>query len=106
MLDNALKYTPSEALISVSVQKESNSRFLVTIEDNGDGVDESDLDKLVQPFYRSQQVTAMPPEEYKGGFGLGMSIVAKSVKKMGGELTLEKSLQGGLSVTMALPIGA
>lgn len=67
LFDNAVRYVPQGGQVNVGLQVE-DGRCVLTIEDNGPGVAESELDKLGVPFYR-------PASSQPGGCGLGLAIV-------------------------------
>ncbi len=95
LLRNADKYSPNDRPISVNLF-ENNDNIIIQIDDNGPGVSESDLQKLEQPFYRAGN------QMHTDGFGLGLSIVTRSLGQIGGELKLENRKQGGLRATITL----
>ena len=53
-------------------------RVLVSVEDNGEGISEADIDKIFEPFF-----TTKPSDK---GTGLGLSLVREFVEKMGGRI--------------------
>ncbi len=73
LLDNAIKYTPSQGIISiVSVRDGDNWRVEIT--DNGPGIPDSEHEKVVQRFYRLDQSRTTP------GSGLGLALVFAVLK--------------------------
>lgn len=95
IIDNAIKYGESA---EVEIDSDSK-RLVVTIRDNGPGVPEADMQKILSPFYRLEQSR----NEYTGGIGLGLSIADNIVRSHGGVLMLSNSDQGGLLVKVELP---
>lgn len=69
LLDNALKYTPIGAIITVSVE-EADRLPTAIIADNGPGVPALERDKILRRFYRVDTSRGLP------GAGLGLSLVA------------------------------
>ena len=65
LIDNAIRYCPTESQVKVRLEKNK-----ILVEDNGGGVDEADLVKLGQRFYR-------PAGQNEKGSGLGLSIVRR-----------------------------
>ncbi|WP_233115867.1 quorum sensing histidine kinase QseC [Aggregatibacter actinomycetemcomitans] len=63
LIDNAIRYCPQGSRIKVRLEKSK-----IAVEDNGGGVDDADLAKLGQRFYR-------PAGQNEKGSGLGLSIV-------------------------------
>jgi two-component system OmpR family sensor kinase len=86
-IQNALRFTPEEGLVTLSVRTDENN-FIVEVIDEGEGVDES-VD-LFAPFKRSLQST---------GAGLGLFIAQNAAESMGVEINLEnrKDAQGAVA---------
>ncbi len=95
LLDNALKYTPSGAVITVFIAKHENSVRLV-VEDNGPGIPERFRVSVFDRFSRL-------PGSRADGCGLGLSIVREIVLRHKGEVGLARGAQGGLKVIIDLP---
>lgn len=96
IIGNACKYSPQEQGVEVTL-KQQGQQVYILIQDHGPGVDEAELSQLQQPFYRAGNSMHTP------GFGLGLSIAARAIKKHQGQLTMENQAQGGLLVTLTLP---
>lgn len=72
VISNAIKYSNANGKISIDLSKKG-SKTICSISDNGIGIAKEDLDKIFNPFYRSD---ATNHPEIKGS-GLGLSIVKK-----------------------------
>ena len=70
------------------------------VEDDGNGIDESEYQNIFQPFYRID--TARTRET--GGIGLGLAIVFNTVQQHQGYISAQKSELGGLSIEIRLPL--
>lgn len=91
LIDNAIKYTPEQGVINVSVIQQ-NDEAIVIVEDSGKGISPDLYEQLTKRFYRIQN-------HQEVGSGLGLSIVDKAVEKLNGELSFAKSESlGGLKV--------
>lgn len=73
LLDNAIKYTPSQGVISITCSKDGDD-WSVEISDNGPGIPKSEHKKVVQRFYRLDQSRTTP------GSGLGLALVFAVLK--------------------------
>ncbi|ENW89898.1 ATP-binding protein [Acinetobacter dispersus] len=97
LIDNAIKYTPNQGIINISVYSDADDFAYVQIEDSGNGIDPEQYDKVLKRFYRVHH-------HLEVGSGLGLSIVDKATQRLGGILTLSRSIElGGLSVLVKLP---
>lgn len=81
LLDNAHKYSPTDAPFTLSV-KESGSDVQLAVIDNGMGIPDQQKDLIFQRFYR---VDESHSTEIKGS-GLGLSIVSQLVKLNNGRI--------------------
>ncbi|ENU24911.1 hypothetical protein F993_00294 [Acinetobacter proteolyticus] len=97
LIDNAIKYTPNQGIINISVYSDTDDFAYIQIEDSGNGIDPEQYDKVLKRFYRVHH-------HLEVGSGLGLSIVDKATQRLGGILTLSRSIElGGLSVLVKLP---
>jgi two-component system sensor histidine kinase TctE len=99
LVDNALRYTPENGVVSVAVDQAPQSAGLarVRVIDNGPGIPAEFRDRVFLRFYR------LEGGDYTGS-GLGLSIVREIVQGHGGEIWLEDATPG-LVVTVTLPLG-
>ncbi|WP_371168771.1 sensor histidine kinase [Aliiroseovarius sp. 2305UL8-7] len=94
LLRNALDATKTVDLPQVDIIVSRGDYVLITVRDNGDGVD--DLDNLFEPFY-----TTKAPGD---GVGLGLAISSGIVTDLGGRLTARNGQDGGAVFEVELPI--
>ncbi|MER7583999.1 HAMP domain-containing sensor histidine kinase [Kitasatospora sp. NPDC097691] len=96
LLDNAVKYSPPGGTIEVRLQQ-----GVLTVRDHGPGIPPDELQYVFDRFWRSPSSRQLP------GSGLGLSIVAQSVREAGGEVTLGPASDGGPGAlaTVRLPGG-
>lgn len=81
-LSNAIKFTPESGTIDVKVFSQSQNAVFEVL-DSGPGVDDSQLDKLREPFFR-------PEGQVSGkGAGLGLAICHEIASKHNGDITLQ-----------------
>ena len=99
LLDNAVRHTPKDNEICVSLQiKGSNAVFSVA--DRGCGIPEESLKKVFQMFYTTAR------NEYSGkrGIGLGLSICQSIVEAHGGKIEARNREGGGAEFCFTLPM--
>jgi two-component system sensor histidine kinase CpxA len=101
---NAIKYTPKSSEVVISMYRlihNQQDSLNIVISDNGSGVPESTIEKLFQPFYRVDEAR----DRNSGGTGLGLAIAQQAVLAHNGQIKAKNKEDGGLSVTITLPIG-
>ncbi|WSL65794.1 HAMP domain-containing histidine kinase [Kitasatospora herbaricolor] len=94
LLDNAVKYSPPGGVVDVRLHE-----GLLTVRDHGPGIPQDELQYVFDRFWRSPSSRQLP------GSGLGLSIVAQSVRDAGGEVSLGPARDGGpgAQATVRLP---
>jgi len=102
LLENARRYgkTPDTGIASVDIEaKSSEDQVLVKLRDHGAGVPPEQLSYLIKPFFRGDMARTSAT-----GAGLGLSIVDKTMQRMGGVLSLANANDsaGGLVVLLRL----
>jgi signal transduction histidine kinase len=99
LIDNALKYG---GRADVGMARLANGALCIEVTDNGPGIAEEELGRVLEPFYRLENSR----NRDTGGTGLGLAIAAQLMLSIGGRLTLANRPQGGLKATVFLPQGA
>ena len=100
LLENARRYGKSadSGIARVRIAATARDQWVtLRVRDHGPGVPEEQLAILTRPFFRGDTARTEAT-----GAGLGLSIVAKMVRHMGGELTLANSPSGGLMAVIRL----
>ena len=72
----------------------------IRVADNGPGIPEAELEQVFEPFFRLEKSRSRET----GGTGLGLSIARTIVRAHGGDVTLSNRAEGGLLVTVTLPL--
>jgi len=98
LIDNAIKYTPSEGSIIISVAEAQNYARL-TVQDEGIGIAPEDVPKIFDRFYRSDESRARAT----GGTGLGLSIAKWIAERHGGYMEVLSRLNIGTKISIVLP---
>lgn len=100
LIENAHKYAES-AQIQVRRQTgevTAEDRLIIEIQDTGPGIDEAQLEKVFEPFYRVESSR----HRSSGGAGLGLAIARQIINNHGGDIRLSNH-GNGLLVTVSLP---
>lgn len=98
VLRNAIRFTPEQGHIDVGLQHDhSQQQWVITIDDEGPGVAEHELNSIFEPFYHSQYA------ERNKGVGLGLAIALRAINSHGGIISAANRPQGGLHVEIRLP---
>ncbi len=97
LVNNAGKYANR---IWVSARRSDEHHVTIMIEDDGPGIDPQLHDSVFQPFYRIDESR----NTQTGGVGLGLPIAMDIIHAHGGDIWLDKSKHGGLSVLIEIPV--
>jgi len=100
LISNAIKFTPEQGRVCLSVQKQ-NEEFLIRVSDTGMGIPKKDLLKIFDRFYCVHR-----PKEQIPGTGLGLAIVNTIVMRHGGRIEVESKQNQGSTFTVFLPLEA
>ncbi len=98
LLDNAAKYSPPPAKITVKVSK-GEETVVVSVIDQGPGIPPHDIAHIFERFYTVNKAHSRK----LGGAGLGLSLVKKIIEKHDGVLTVSSVLGEGTTFTFTLP---
>ena len=100
---NALVYTRDNTTVTIFLDSDladgiRNAR--IEVRDQGEGVPESELDKIFTPFYR----IAPSRDRNSGGSGIGLAITERAVRLHNGFIEAANHPDGGLKITITLPL--
>lgn len=101
LLDNALKYSSSGDIITVSARP-TKGQVAVYVTDTGQGIPAADLPHVFERFYRADK--ARSRSGGPSGTGLGLSIVRSVIEAHGGQISIDSQEGKGTSVRFTLPI--
>ncbi|SCA56866.1 putative Histidine kinase [Candidatus Terasakiella magnetica] len=90
LLENALTYTPKGSTVTLSLDKGPS----LSIRDHGPGIASGDKENLFKRFWRADR------SDTQKGSGLGLSIVAKTVKLHGASIDVDNHPEGGAIFTV------
>lgn len=98
LLRNALRHTPAESEVGLSLSCDARSQSLkIVVADAGPGVAESELAAIFEPFHRGEGAGG-------NGHGLGLAIARRAIEAHGGHLQARNRASGGLEVQIELPL--
>jgi len=97
LLDNACKYGPEGQTISIDFNVEGDT-CLISVEDEGPGVPESEREQIWQLYYRLER----EEERAINGTGIGLPIARELLAAMNGHCTVETASGGGARFVISL----
>ncbi|PLY05437.1 MAG: hypothetical protein C0622_01735 [Desulfuromonas sp.] len=98
LLDNALKYSPDAAPVTLSAEQEQE-RVLIRVHNGGAKIPAAERGQIFQRFYRGSQARSQEP-----GSGLGLYMAKTLAHSMGGDLVLEDEVGAGTCFLLTLPL--
>lgn len=100
VLDNAIKYSHHNGVVTVDLQADVDLAIL-TITDNGIGISKDDVTHVFEHFYRSAAVKNNT--KTASGYGLGLPLAQEIVRAHGGKIRIDSDEQHGTSIRITLP---
>lgn len=97
LLGNALHYSRPNGRVVVTLAR-NDTAAIVTIADDGVGIDPGDLPHVFERFYRADKAHST------SGFGLGLPIAARVIDLHGGDIEIDSRVGVGTTVTVRLPL--
>lgn len=99
LVSNAVKFTEQGGLVRLGMRRSADSGLVLTVEDNGIGISEEDLPRVMEPF---EQADASLSRNFEG-LGLGIPLACALVRLHGGDVRYESESGKGTTVSLALP---
>ena len=100
LIINSVKYGIERGVTEISCERINETKLLVRVNDNGDGIDEEHLPRLFERFYRVDKTR----NRNQGGSGLGLAIVKHLTQTNGGSVHLKSQLAKGSCFEIHLPL--
>ena len=97
LISNALKFT-DEGRVTIRADV-VDGRLVFSVRDTGRGIGREEKERIFQEFVRLRSAQGVD------GFGLGLSIVDRLVKLLGGSISLESRLGEGSKFIVSVPVG-
>jgi two-component system sensor histidine kinase VicK len=101
LVNNAIKYTSAGGRIVVKVDV-SNDCLVVDVVDSGIGINEADVARIFEKFYRAQD----PKVAEITGSGIGLALAREVVRLHGGDIQVESQIDQGSTFSLSLPLVA
>jgi signal transduction histidine kinase len=99
LIQNAIKYTPAQGRIVVELLRDKTNA-VITVQDSGSGISETDLTHIFDRFYRVKS----DRDRKTGGVGLGLAIARAIVLAHRGQIQVESKLGQGTTFSVRLPL--
>jgi signal transduction histidine kinase len=99
ILENAVRYTPSEGNVSISLMRKDSNAF-VAISDTGIGIPPEHLPHIFERFYRVDKARSRAD----GGVGLGLAIAKYIAESHKGNIAVESEVGKGTTFTVSIPL--
>jgi signal transduction histidine kinase len=104
LIDNAVKYSPNQVQVEVTIEEVEHDRLAVRVVDRGVGISPAELKRVFRRFYRVPATVAV---RTRGSSGLGLFIVRSVARRHGGRAFAESEGTGrGSTFTLLLPRSA
>lgn len=96
IIENAVKYTSNRGNVIITATP-YELFYRIDIKDNGIGIDEQELNKIFQRFYRSQSVQQIE------GIGIGLYLTREIISSQDGYIKVSSKVNGGTTFSIFLP---
>jgi signal transduction histidine kinase len=101
VLNNAFTFTPADGKIRVKAYVPNEREAWISINDNGIGLEEGELERIFDEFYQVEDHMT----RHRGGLGIGLSIARALINAHGGRIWASSpGLGQGTTFTIALPL--
>ena len=96
LIDNAIKYSRENCKIDISVKSFNDKSVVVSISDNGIGIEEEKIHKVFDKFYQCEE------SHKKSGSGLGLSISKRIIELLNGTIECRSKKDFGTTMVVTL----
>ncbi len=98
ILSNAIKFSPKNSTITITIAKETNVGLSFSLQDQGLGLPEDELEQIFDAFIQSSKTTSK-----SGGTGLGLAICKNIIEQHNGKIWAENNLENGAIFKFVIP---
>ena len=99
LVDNAVKYTPEEGTVKVSLDADHQNVF-ISVADTGIGIPEDEVNRIFERFYRVDKTR----DRETGGTGLGLSITHSTIMMHKGSIKVNSKEEEGTTILVRIPL--
>ena len=103
LITNAVKYGGEDRRLGVRARlmqlNGNRTEVQVMVEDHGIGIDQKEVDRIFEPFYRSPAVVAKQIR----GTGLGLTLAKRTIQRLGGSISVASIPGAGTTFVLHLP---
>jgi PAS domain S-box-containing protein len=100
LLSNAVKYSPKGKHVNITVLTEDSRQVQVSVQDEGMGIKQADIDNLFDRYYR----VTTEHTKHISGFGVGLYLSAEIINRHGGKIWVESEKGVGSTFHFTLPL--
>jgi two-component system clock-associated histidine kinase SasA len=98
LLDNAVKYTPEEGTIQLSILHRTSQKIQVTVCDDGPGIPPEQQEEIFEGHVRLKR------DEAKEGYGLGLALCRQVIRAHYGQVWVDSDANRGSCFHFTLPV--
>ncbi len=99
LLDNAAKFSDPDTAIDIDAFAADDGALVIDVRDHGIGISQAELERIFEPFYRTDRSRARAT----GGVGLGLALARRIVEAHGGSISAESALEKGSRFRVLIP---
>ena len=96
LIGNAVKFAGTARVMAFAEE----GRAVVTVEDDGHGLPDDELEAVFEPFHRGERSR----NRETGGVGLGLTVARQAARAHGGDVAVTNRPEGGLRARLDLPL--
>ena len=98
LLSNAFKFTTNKIELSLKIL---NKNYIITVTDNGSGIQPGESEKIFLPFY--QEASKKNTQKYIEGTGIGLAYVKSLVDMIEGKIMIDQEYSNGAKFIVNIP---
>lgn len=99
LLDNAAKFSETSTPIELEATRSPDGALQLEVRDHGIGIDPAELERIFEPFYRTDRSRARAT----GGVGLGLALARRIALAHGGQITAASGPEKGSRFRLTVP---